>query len=121
MQAYLDGKKIEARARIPFSLNWTELEKPEWNWGNFYYRVKEESRCRPYRNITECFKDVQKHGGWIKDKSTGTYLFICEIREVENTVIYGSGCNSTFQEILWDYVWADDGTPCGVKEESVWH
>ena len=37
MQAYLDGKEIEAGGQMG---RWWECEKPEWNWQNRKYRIK---------------------------------------------------------------------------------
>lgn len=75
-----------------------------------------ESSYRPYANADECFKDVIKHGGWII--SAGN-----QYRQITGI---GYGCNSDivkmsacdwmkFGELL-EAIWADDGTPCGVKE-----
>ncbi len=72
---------------------------------------------RPYANIEECFKEVQKHGGWIKlgvalpNRSLIIYVgdgYVCIKTEKEHQVSF---------YYLSGFVWADDGSPCGVKEE----
>lgn len=46
MQAWLDGKKIEATGR--HNVLWYEVEgEPEWNWGFNTYRIKPEEVIRP--------------------------------------------------------------------------
>jgi hypothetical protein len=41
MQAFLDGKKIEATERRAGG-GWNPLPVPCWNWDDFVYRVKKE-------------------------------------------------------------------------------
>lgn len=74
----------------------------------FFADLDEEPTYRPYKNAEECFKDVVKHGGWYRDQH-GAYCHICKVAD------YGfSGLS--FSAIAQYYTWADDGSPCGVKE-----
>lgn len=106
MQAYVDGKEIEVKSfgSAPFK----EIPNPVWDWYRNEYRVKPESKVRPYANADECFNDMLKHGGWYLDQEKA-YCKMCRISN------YGfAGLN--FEEIVKYYVWADDGSPCGIVE-----
>lgn len=76
-----------------------------------------EPTYRPYKDAEECFKDVVKHGGWVKEKETNYYLCIGCVGRLG--VRYADSVNEAYDEFLHENVWADDGTPCGVKEEEV--
>lgn len=76
-----------------------------------------EPTYRPYKDTEECFKDVVKHGGWVKEKETNYYVCIGCVGRLG--VRYADSINETYGEFLQENVWADDGTPCGVKEEEV--
>lgn len=116
MTAYDQGEKIECR-KISFGVRWEDTIAPVWDWNNYDYRIKSKPHYRPYANAEECFADVKKHGGWIISGGN-QYRFITGI---------GYGCNSDIVEMdggIWmifgellQAVWADDGSPCGVKEE----
>lgn len=113
MQAYCDGKEIQ----IKVNGEWESTESPNWSFRFDEYRIKPESTYRPYANAEECFADVLKHDGWVIDDN--------RIRQISD-IGYG-GCHTNAVKIsncIWmDYaelltcVWADDGTPCGVKED----
>lgn len=111
MQAFADGKKIEFYDDV--TSEWIVCEKPYWNWDDFDYRIKTEPKYRPYLSVDECFADVQKHGGWVKDKKTGVLYLILEISPLSVDI----HCHCVgIGGLLNDYVYPD-GTPCGVLEE----
>ena len=113
IQAFADGKTIQGRTknRPWFDLLDNKLEM----CGLFEYRIKPEQKYRPFRNVEECWQEMQKHQpfGWLKDTDTGGYIIISELDED----IEISGNNG------WDYVGLmtcytfADGTPFGIKEE----
>lgn len=74
-----------------------------------------EPTIRPYKDAEECFKDAVKHGGWMKDRHINSYYQVATIRN--DRISYMDDVYETFQEMLDENVWADDGSPCGVKEE----
>lgn len=120
MQAYADGKKIEVYGDK--NSEWIECVAPAWDWLNYDYRIKTEPKYRPYANAEECFKDVQKHGGWVKDRyaiRSVSQITIKEPQGIMNDLVQIRGCNGrTYEDFLSDFVWADNGTPCGVLEEE---
>lgn len=82
---------------------------------DLFFADKEPS-YRPYANAEECFKDVVKHGGWVISGGN-QYRQITGIGYgCNNDIVNMNGCNwMKFGELL-EAIWADDGSPCGVKE-----
>ena len=84
-----------------------------------------EPTYRPYRDAEECYKDVVKHGGWIKSKWGQEYFnigcighgFVAMVASGDKTEKNGNVAEH-FDKFLEDNVWADDNSPCGVKEEE---
>lgn len=113
IQAFAEGKTIQFMDNT--TGKWVDCYTP-----NFYehikYRIKPESKYRPFKNNKECWEEMKKHQpfGWIKYKSSRSYHIItgiyngeCEINE-EN--------NGAFNDVLTFYTFAD-GTPFGIKDE----
>ena len=115
MRAYADGKKIEYKGADGTPHIWVENDVPSWNWARYDYRIKPEPKYRPYKNADECFAEVLKHGGWIKHPTTEMRMFIIWVNP--NHIISGENIFE-FAEMVESYVWADDGTPCGILEEE---
>ena len=116
MQAFVNGKAIEER-RISFDhTEWVDNNNPEWRWDKFDYRIKPESKYRPFKDAEECWKEMQKHQpfGWL---SNGELLF--------NIISIGAGitihncisnCGYSFKSAV-SLTFAD-GTPFGILEEE---
>lgn len=110
IQAFADGKTIQ----VWYNDTWQDEEYPSFGELSLF-RIKPEPKYRPFRNVEECWQEMQKHQpfGWLKDIDTGGYIIISELDED----IEISGNNS------WDYVGLmkcytfADGTPFGIKEE----
>ncbi len=85
--------------------------------GSDLFFADPEPTYRPYKNAEECFKYVARHGGWVLNKADkGHYLQIVDI--LNGKIIFGNGCETSFASLLEYDVWADDGSPCGVKEDN---
>lgn len=116
MQAFVNGKAIEER-RISFDhTEWVDNNNPEWRWDKFDYRIKPESKYRPFNNARECWEEMQKHQpfGWI---SNGELLF--------NIISIGEGI--TIHNGISNYGYSfkgavsltfADGTPFGILEKE---
>lgn len=116
MKAFQKGKEIEYSID---SNSWFPTENPKWNWLEKDYRVKPEPKYRPYANADECFADIRKHGGWIKAKYFDEYFHIgCIGDGFVRMVASETNLGEKFDKFLENNVWADDGTPCGVKEDE---
>lgn len=89
-----------------------EYYKHRKNDDDLFFADKET--YRPYANAEECFKDVVKHGGWVRN-CAGQYIHILAVKE--NSMLYAGDMSYPHERAHRNWVWADDGTPCGVKEE----
>ena len=116
MKAYEDGKTIERTIRD--ESEWKSLEYVEnypFDFSYYEYRIKPEDKYRPYESLEEAFNEAKKHGFWIRNKNDRSLLFIDLFYNEKD----GSAaiCDCPADEILDDYVWLDDNSPCGVKIE----
>lgn len=114
IQAFAEGKVIECRTK-PSTLSkswqdmndWVEMREIEF-WNNIEYRIKPESKYRPFKNAEECWQEMQNHQpiGYTKLIGEIEYSFITD---VDNTINYS--------DAIKEYTFAD-GTPFGIKEEE---
>ena len=121
MQAFVEGKQIQYKDSDG---NWKDVNDPMWSSVN-EYRIKPESKYRPFANAEECWREMQKHQpfGWIK-KTCGhcNFLHIMELYStgilINNVDSFGSFRNliKTYDSDFAETTFAD-GTPFGIKEE----
>lgn len=113
MKAYENGKTIEQKR---FDRNeWESIvyvENFPFDFVSNEYRIKPECKYRPYESVDEAFNDAKKHGFWVKHKLSGRICFLTSFLEERNTIYINSRATVCG---LDDYVWLDDGSPCGVK------
>ena len=117
MLAYADGKEIEYLCKD----GWRVTTDAFFNWSNDanYYRIKPQSKYRPFKNAEECWQEMQKHQpfGWMKD-SQG-YVVIQDIwnDSTDGTlhIVIADTDNDEPNILIKDYTFAD-GEPFGVKE-----
>ena len=113
MQAYAEGKTIQF-------LNggkWYDVYDTDFYQSPDKYRIKPESKYRPFNDQEECWNEMHKHSdfGWVKAHNTG---HLCQI----NCFYYGNrigiDCNDliSFGCAFDDYLFPD-GAPFGIKEE----
>ena len=115
MQAYVDGKQIQWKH---ISGMWMDTTEPLWD-NKTSYRVKPETKYRPFKNTDECWQEMLKHQpfGWLKHKDDNEFRCILKITDsrismidiCEEVAFYD--CNETFKQYTFT-----DGTPFGVKE-----
>ena len=113
MKAYQDGKTIEQK-RID-GTEWGSIVHVEdfpFDFVANEYRIKPECKYRPYESVEEAFNEAKKHGFWLKHKLSGRICFLTSFLEERNTIYINSRATVCG---LDDYVWLDDGSPCGVK------
>ena len=115
MLAYADGKEIEYKNGA--LKDWSITSVPTFNWGSNDYRIKPQSKYRPFKDAEECWQEMQKHQpfGWI---AKGKKLYA--IKAVEcNTVFIDDDCeNRSLLAFFNDGFTFADGEPFGVKEEA---
>ena len=103
IKAYSEGKEIEYE---DCDGKWGVLGNPLFNDKPNKYRIKPETKYRPFKDAEECFNEMGKHQpfGYIKYKDRNSYFSI------------SFGDNSDFDYLLENRIFAD-GTPFGIKEE----
>ena len=113
MKAYEDGKTIEQKRCD--ETKWESIDYVENYPFDFVlndYRIKQVPKYRPYESVEEAFNEAEKHGFWMKHKPSGRICFSTRFLEERNTIYINSQASVCG---LDDYVWLDDGSPCGVK------
>ena len=113
IKAYEDGKTIEWKHYG--ETEWKSIEHVENYLFDFVaneYRIKPVPKYRPYESVEEAFNEAKKHGFWMKHKPSGRICFSTRFLEERNTIYINSQASVIG---LDDYIWFDDGSPCGVK------
>lgn len=114
MKAYEDGKTIERRTN--FTSAWKIIDYVEnypFDFFGYEYRIKPEDKYRPYESVDESFQAAKEHGFWVKCKNKES---LCTIHDFGCGIcgdVYINGYDAL--KFLNDFVWCDDGSPCGVK------
>lgn len=104
IQAFVEGKKIEYREKG--EEYWGVTNTPTFNINANEYRIKPEPKYRPFKDVEECWQEMQNHRpfGWVKYIEYNLYT------------TYGSiDNNNDFELDFKDYTFTD-GTPFGIKE-----
>ena len=112
IQAWAEGKNIQFLS----DGEWHDINQADFTCYPDKYRIKSESKYRPFKTQEECWNEMMKHQpfGWLKYTDTGGYIIISELDDEDIEI---SGNNG------WDYVGLmkcytfADGTPFGIKEE----
>ena len=113
IQAYAEGKDVQ------FKKKFTEEEWQDALYLNetqeYTYRIKPQPKFRPFKNLEECWQEMQKHQpfGWVR-ASHGQF-FVAGIRDTD--VAFGSNRNwESYHYMFNEYTFAD-GQPFGILEE----
>ena len=134
MEAYANGKKIQCNDNRLGNGEWVTTDNPSFNWDKYAYRIKPESKFRPFKTQEECWNEMLKHQpfGWIYSKSRSCYYCIISVEEDRIELspreqsrsetrlkeFYLKNYHCFFEEALelFKLTFAD-GTPFGIKEE----
>lgn len=114
MKAYEDGKTIERTIRD--ESEWKSLDYVEDYPFDFVlneYRIKPKPKYRPYESVEEAFQAAKGHGFWVKCKNKESLRTIYDFGCGTCGDLYLNGYDAL--KFLKDFVWYDDGSPCGVK------
>ena len=112
IQAFAEGKTVEYQNA---HREWIEVKNPAFSEHYTEYRIKPESKYRPFANANECFEEMKKHQpfGWIK-ASHGQFL-MTGLRN--DTASFGISDNwHGYNYIFESYTFAD-GKPFGIVED----
>lgn len=124
LQAFAEGRVIECRTKPSFIKgsdvpnDWTEMKEIEF-WKHTEYRIKPESKYRPFKDAEECWQEMQKHQpfGWIKCKEG--YFSVVYVNDeyaglgdkYDSSILLASKNSYTDNTFV-------DGTPFGMKVEE---
>lgn len=123
IQAFAEGKTIQTKN----GSKWIDIDSDKNQFildsvvtYQDCFRVKPKDVYRSFRNVKECWQEMQKHKpfGWIKGKTVGHYAIITVVgsdAEMKSISLSGNYIWS-FNETMSKYTFAD-GTPFGIKEE----
>ena len=115
IQAFSEGKCIQTKT----GSGWVNMENMSFAGKPKAYRIKPESKYRPFENAEECWQEMLKHQpfGWIKNG--GYWYNIINTGGMSVKIIDTRGAIATlyFSDLLAHYRFAD-GTLFGVKTEE---
>ena len=120
--ALAEGKTIQI---FNMEGNWVDIEVKKLNYipETLKFRIKPESKYRPFKTREECWEEMHKHPdfGWIKVNVTCEYEQIVRIFDYCKTELSFNIANNdddyTSEMMLNSYTFTD-GTPFGIKEEQ---
>lgn len=118
IKAFSEGKVIESRCIKGDTSLWYDDKDPSFD-NDFEYRIKPESKYRPFNNAEECWAEMQKHQpfGWIKCKE-GYFNIVyvndeyAGLADKDDSAILLASENSYKDNTF------KDGTPFGIKVEE---
>lgn len=115
IQAFADGKEIECRVKGKDV--WSVQFYPTWI-DDRDYRIKQEPKYRPFKDVDECWEEMQKHQpfGWIKPNIGKEHYAITFVQHGKYINIKINESFYTFQHIFEKYTFAD-GSIFGKSEE----
>ena len=115
IKALSEGKKIEYKDAKD---EWTVVEKLFFSDDPSKYRIKLETKCRPFKSQKECWSEMHKHPdfGWVKNKQWGYYASLGCVGD--NIIRSEDECHrDSFEHMYTNYTFTD-GEPFGIKEEE---
>lgn len=117
IKAYSEGKIIQVKT---VDKVWKDIYFALFDSDPKDYRIKPESKYRPFANAEECWQEMQKHEpfGWVKSKDDSTISKFMFIDSLNNEVVtIRANVRFTYSELVQYYIFAD-GTPFGILEEE---
>ena len=111
--AYVEGKTIEVKDR---QNNWNKIKDPNFDEYPMLYRIKPESKYRPFKDAEECWQEMQKHQpfGWVKWNDVRYNIYVVSLISV---CLINGNCENMDFAYAYQKLTFVDGTPFGVKVE----
>lgn len=116
IQAYAEGKAIESRCIKGDKSLWYDDGDPSFD-DDFEYRLKPESKYRPFKDAEECWNEMQKHQpfGWVN--YNGYHANIAAVMGSAITFINNKGYTLFFQQAFEECIFIDK-QPFGIKVDE---
>ena len=114
IKAFAEGKAIQGTD----GYDWYDLDDPDFMADGSSYRIKPETKYRPFKNADECWNEMQKHQpfGWLKSKDDGHFTLITVVDNKDMMALSGNK-GWDFLGIMNTYTFAD-GKPFGMQIEK---
>lgn len=112
IKAFSEGKVIQVKQT---SGEWISFSHISFDGEPKCYRIKPESKYRPFKDAEECWQEMLKHVpfGWVKHKDKGFRLCIVGLNQKKAFTQVGHDYNKAPDEFTFA-----DGTPFGILEEE---
>ena len=110
-KAFAEGKTIQ----MFYKNEWITLSEFDFDKYPKIYRIKTESKYRPFETQEECWQEMLKHRpfGWIKIPNGDLF---CIDKIFDKGITYDNSCCS-FEECVCNYTFTDD-TPFGIETKE---
>lgn len=117
IKAYAEGKEIEIFDET--KRMWITAILPHFNCDSSSYRIKPESKYRPFKDAEECWTEMLKHQpfGWVKGDECFYNIVSVSNIDVSMANVSGDIVILNFSDVMEDNTFAD-GFPFGVKVEE---
>ena len=117
IKALSEGKKIEYKDKDSKN-EWEVVEKLFFSDDPSRFRIKPETKCRPFKSQKECWSEMHKHPdfGWVKNKQWGYYASLGCVGD--NIIRSEDECHRDSFDYMYDNYTFTDGEPFGIKEEE---
>lgn len=118
ISAFAEGKTIQYYYTTP-TPHWEDVlpnQTVDFNSDTSKYRIKPEPKYRPFKDVEECLKEMQRHQpfGWIKS-NVDKHLY--SILAITSTGCILMDMNIISFHHFYKYNTFADGTPFGIKDE----
>ena len=86
---------------------------------NYAYLIEPpvEPKYKPFESVEKAMEAIKKHGGWVKDKKNNVQLLVVGFDD-DNGFFLGNGYSCSYTGLFLDYVFVNDGSPCGELVEE---
>lgn len=122
IQAFAEGKTIQVKVTDNRWYDWKDkTDELNFNSGPQNYRIKPESKYRPFKSQEECWQEMLKHQpfGWLKGKMSKNISLIGNIyinKEIWITWATNEKNVYSASDLFNNFTFIDE-TPFGIKED----